>query len=186
MTSHMHAQLLVYAFAPGFEFEGRLVGALERIEAAGTVRILDLLFVRRGAEADDLEAIGLKGSGAGGLVAPLLGFRLDLAERQKATRRALSGHRPGAVAPDALGAIADALEPGGALGAVLLEQRVEKETPEAPATWSEALEDAVARMGGRRIASDSVEAASLAQLDADLLVAAGRRAAAARGRPPTA
>lgn len=185
MTSHMHAQLLVYAFAPGFEFEGRLVGALERIEAAGTVRILDLLFVRRGAEADDLEAIGLKGSGAGGLVAPLLGFRLDSAERQKATRRALL-HRPGAVAPDALRAIADALEPGGALGAVLLEQRVEKETPEAPDTWSEALEDAVARMGGRRIASDSVEAASLAQLDADLLVAAGRRAAAARGRPPTA
>jgi hypothetical protein len=186
MTSPTHAQLVVYAFAPGAEFEGRLVGALERIEAAGTVRILDLLFVRRGTGADDLEAIGLKGSVAGGLVAPLLGFRLDLAERQKATRRALSGHRPGAVPADALRAIADALAPGAALGAVLLEQRVAKETPEAPETWSEALEDAVARMGGTRIASDSVEAASLAQLAPDLVAAAGRRADAARGRPPTA
>jgi hypothetical protein len=185
MTSPTHAQLLVYAFAPGAELEGRLVGALERIEAAGTVRILDVLFVRRGTGADELEVIELKGSGAGGLVAPLLGFRLDRAERQKATRRALAGHRPGAVPPDALRAIADALESGGALGAVLL-GHAEQETPEAPDTWSEALEDAVARMGGTRIASDSVEAASLAPLAPDLIAAAGRRDADARGRPPTA
>jgi hypothetical protein len=30
------AQLLVYGFAPGAEFEGRLVGASERIESGGT------------------------------------------------------------------------------------------------------------------------------------------------------
>ena len=29
------AQLLVYGFAPGAEFEGRLVGAIERIERVG-------------------------------------------------------------------------------------------------------------------------------------------------------
>ena len=32
------AQLLVYGFAPGAEFEGQLVGAIERIERGGTLR----------------------------------------------------------------------------------------------------------------------------------------------------
>ena len=33
------AQLLVYGFAPGAEFEGQLVGAIERIEHGGTLRV---------------------------------------------------------------------------------------------------------------------------------------------------
>jgi hypothetical protein len=36
-------QLLVYGFAPGAEFEGRLVGAIERIESGGTLRVLDVV-----------------------------------------------------------------------------------------------------------------------------------------------
>jgi len=44
------AQLLVYGFAPGAEFEGQLVGAIEQIERGGTRGGLDVLFVMRGAE----------------------------------------------------------------------------------------------------------------------------------------
>src|SRR4051812_30216328 len=34
------SQLLVYRFGPDAEFEGRLVGALERIESGGAMRVL--------------------------------------------------------------------------------------------------------------------------------------------------
>ncbi len=44
MTSGQ-AQPLVYGFGPGAEFEGRLVGAIERVESGGTLRVLDVLFV---------------------------------------------------------------------------------------------------------------------------------------------
>src|SRR6478609_9575752 len=82
-------QLLLYGFAADASFEGRLVGALERLESGGALRILDVLFVRRNPESGDIDAIDLHGDGAGGVVAPLLNFRLDEGERRRATERAL-------------------------------------------------------------------------------------------------
>ena len=38
-------------------FEGQLVGALERIESGGTVRVIDGLFIRRDPETAELSAI---------------------------------------------------------------------------------------------------------------------------------
>ena len=40
MTPHPPVQLLVYSFGPDASFEGQLVGALERIEVGGAMRIL--------------------------------------------------------------------------------------------------------------------------------------------------
>ena len=94
------AHLLVYAFPPGATFEGGLVGALERLESGGALRILGALFVQRDADSEEIAAIDLRGRGAGSAVGPLLGFRLDPAERRKATKRALaddSGGLPGAM-----------------------------------------------------------------------------------------
>ena len=54
------AQLLVHGFAPGAEFEGRPVGAIER-----------------------------RGRGEGPFVAPLLGFCLDPGERRRMNEKAL-------------------------------------------------------------------------------------------------
>jgi hypothetical protein len=45
-----HAQLLVYGFGPGADFEGRLPGVLERIESGGTVRVVDALSVANDPE----------------------------------------------------------------------------------------------------------------------------------------
>jgi hypothetical protein len=50
-------QLLAYEFAPGAEYEGRLVGAIECIESGGTLRIIDVLFVMRDADTDEPVAI---------------------------------------------------------------------------------------------------------------------------------
>ena len=152
-------QLLVYAFGPDARFEGRLAGALERMESGGALRILEALFVRNDPETGELTAVDLRSRGAGSMVLPLVGFRLDQAERERASKRTLD-------ADDGLGdtlrRLGTDLAPGAALAAVLVEH-----------TWARALEDAVSASGGTRRSREFVDAASLGEL-ADVLLAAGR------------
>jgi hypothetical protein len=149
-------QLLVFGFDANASFEGQLVGALERLESGGALRILDVLFVAADEATGDHVAINLKG-GTGGLTAKLLDFRLDPAARRKATERALSEDPSGGMA-DLLRDLGTALEPGTALAAVLVEH-----------VWARALEDAVSRVSGRPLASEFVEVARLSELPPDLL-----------------
>jgi hypothetical protein len=156
-------QLLVYGFGADADFEGRLVGALERTESGGAVRILDALFVASDPETGELVAIDLKGDGSAGIVGPLLGFRLDPAERRRATERALRPGRRGVPAVT-LRQLGEALEPGGAVVAVLVEHE-----------WARALGDAVSRTGGTVLANEFVDRMTLADLGPDLLAAARAR-----------
>jgi hypothetical protein len=153
-------QLLLYSFDADARFEGRLVGALERMESGGTLRILEALFLARDAETGELAAVDLHSRGAGSLVLPLTGFRLDDRERHRATERAL-----GADGGEALRTLGAALTPGEAIAAVLVEH-----------TWSRALEDAVGQSGGTPISSGFVEVSTLAELLPQLVAAAGMSA----------
>ena len=153
------AQLLAYGFGPGADFEGRLVGALERIESGGALRILEALFVTTDAETGELVAIDLKGD-AGGIVAPLLSFRLEPAARRRATERAL-GPAEGGLPAESLRELGRALEPGASVVAVLVEHK-----------WTRALEDAVARTGGALVANEHVDSTALAEHVPALLAAA--------------
>ena len=160
MTDHLEAppvQLLLYAFGADAHYEGRLVGALERMESGGALRVLDVLFVSSDPETGELTAVDLRSRGAGSMVSPLIGFRLDAAERRRATKRALDADGLGAT----LRQLGADLAPGAAMAAVLVEH-----------TWARALEDAVAQSGGTRLSGEFVEAASLAELGPQLLAAA--------------
>jgi hypothetical protein len=152
-------QLLLFRFDGDARFEGQLVGALERMETGGTVRIVEALFIRHDGESGELEALDLRSRGAGSLVSPMLGFRLDPGERRHATERAL-----GAEAGDLLRALSGELAPGAALAAVLVEH-----------AWATTLEDAVSRMGGTPLSSRFVDASTLAELAPELVAAAGAR-----------
>jgi hypothetical protein len=155
-------QLLVFGFGSGAAFEGQLVGALERIESGGALRILDALFIQRDADTGELAVVDLRSNRASGIVAPLIGFRLDPGERRRLTKRALTG-RAGGVPGDTLRDLGGALKPGAALAAVLIEHR-----------WAEALDDAVARTGGTALVSELVHATTLGELADELLAAAAR------------
>jgi hypothetical protein len=148
-------QLLVFGFSADAAFEGQLVGALERLESGGALRILDTLFVAADETTGELLAISLQG-GTGGLVAKLLDFRLDPAARRRAAERALDDANGGLA--KVLRALGGSLEPGAAMAAVLVEH-----------VWSRALDDAVSRMNGRTLASEFVESATLSELAPDLL-----------------
>lgn len=128
-------QLLVYAFDADARFEGRLVGALERIESGGALRIVETWFVGRDAESAELAAVELRSRGAGSLVAPLLDFRLDAAARRRATAQ---------VDPAVLERGA-ALAPGEAIAAVLVEH-----------VWARALDEAVTQSGGTLLTNELV------------------------------
>jgi hypothetical protein len=141
-------QLLVYRFRETAEFEGQIVGALQRIEVGAAVKVLDVLFVGREPDSGEMVAASL-GAASSSLVASLVGFRLDRAQRQKTTERVLAG--PDAERIKRLGA---ALGPGEALLAVLLEH-----------VWAAALADAVARVGGQVAGrGEFVEADTISEL----------------------
>ena len=149
-------QLFAFGFGADAAFEGQLVGALERLESGGALRILDVLFVAADEAEGELFALDLQG-GAGGLIAKLLDFRLDPAARRRATERALGDSATGGMA-QLLRDLGESLEPGAAVVAVLVEH-----------VWIRALEDAVSRVGGKALSTDFVEAATLPELAPDLL-----------------
>jgi hypothetical protein len=149
-------QLLAFGFSADAGFEGQLVGALERLESGGALRILDVLFVAVDEASGELFALDLQG-GAGGLIAKLLDFRLDPAARRRASERAL-GDPANEDMAQLLRDIGERLEPGAALVAVLVEH-----------VWIEALEDAVSRLSGTALSTDFVEAATLPELAPTLL-----------------
>jgi hypothetical protein len=150
----------VYRFEPGARFEGQFVGALQRIETGGGLRILDALFVGREPEDGELVAIDLKSDGAGGMIGSMVGFRLDPAERRRVTQKAMAAGGRG-VPAETLQQLAAELEPGAGIAALLVEH-----------TWGRAVDDAVARTGGTLLTSDFMEAKTLADLAADLVSAA--------------
>jgi len=149
-------QLLVFTFASDSRFEGQLVGALERIESGGALRVVDGLFVAREPESGELSAISLGDSASSRSTSRLLGFRLDAKGRQADTRQALDG-----AAAEAVQALAAKLPPGSAIAAVLVEH-----------AWADALADAVARVGGAGAVDELVQASRLSDLVPRLVDAA--------------
>ena len=142
-------------------FEGGLVGAVERMQLGHGTELLDGLFVRRDVASDDFDAVDLAVGGRGGTFASLLDFRLEPRRRRTITERTLAEHAGGIPRPD-IESIAAALEAGGALLAVL--------STGEPAP---ALEEAVARCGGRLVADEPVDARALAQVGPRLRAAVG-------------
>jgi hypothetical protein len=155
-------QMLMFRFPPGANFEGGLVGALERMESGGALRVHGMLFVGRDPETGELVATMVRGRQGGSFVAPLLNLRLDPAERARLTRRALREFEREAE-PNPLVALAETLEPGAAVATVLVEH-----------VWARALTDAVDRTGGMPVLSEPAAATHLADVSAALLAAMAR------------
>jgi hypothetical protein len=140
-------QLLTFAFGPDATFEGQMLGAVERLESGGTLRVLEVIFVRRDVADGTLSAFARRGGSVGGFAGAALEFRLDEDERRRSTERALSG-----VAGDGVRELGDRLEPGGAVAAVFVEHR-----------WLADLAEATERTGGVAVSADFVDAEALAR-----------------------
>ena len=134
-------QLLTYSFPAQADFGGLLLGALQRIESGGAIRVLEILFVARGAGPQEIVAISRRSETSAGMIGQLIGFRLEDSARARETEHALNGPTG-----DLVRDLAAALEPGCAVVGLVVEH-----------TWAHVLADAVARAGGGPFASELLE-----------------------------
>ena len=155
LTRAIVYELLVYRFGAGASFEGQLVGAIQRIESGDGIRVRDAMFLANFASSfdstGDVVAATLATAGPGGArgtVYSLLSFRLDPAKQRAITDRTRESE-----AGAEIFALADRLEPGGALLAIVVEH-----------VWLTTLGDAVERAGGTAVAGEHVDADSIAAL----------------------
>ena len=64
-------------FEPGANFEGRIADELARLESERTIRVLDMLFVAKDTDSDELVIVEHQEEKMGAVVGALLGLKLD-------------------------------------------------------------------------------------------------------------
>jgi hypothetical protein len=149
-------QMLTVAFGPDARFEGRVVEELERLEAIGTVRVLDLLFVHKEEATGDLIALDVQGPNMGAITGALLGF-----ESEDGPARDEGGVHRGVqafgVSRSDLDSLMASLEPGIAVGVLLIEH-----------VWARDLTRAIREAGGVPVAEGFLTPETLAEVAGDL------------------
>jgi hypothetical protein len=75
-------QLMSVGFEPGANFEGRIADELAKLQREGTIRLLDLLFVARDTDSDELVVLEHQEESMGAVVGALLGLQLDGAQTE--------------------------------------------------------------------------------------------------------
>ena len=146
MTTVAPIQLIAVGFEPDARYEGRVLAALDEIEERGSLRVLDVVFVRKD-EQGELESLEARNDRFRGVIAAALGL-------EDATAGKTVGPALGVAEVEDLGA---ALEPGQAVGVVLIEH-----------VWVARLLDAVTETGGAPLASEFLSAESLTAIAADV------------------
>jgi hypothetical protein len=131
-------QLVSIGFDPGANFEGRIVDELAKLESERTIRVLDLLFIARDTDSDELVVLEHQGTESmGGIVGALLGLQFEGEAAQPA--QAADEHSFGFTRAD-IKQMAAGLEPGAAAGLVLIEH-----------VWARDLRRAFRDAGGRML-----------------------------------
>lgn len=74
MTEIGPVQMLAVGFGAGAKFEGRIIDELVRLEGERTIRVLDLLFVAKDTESDELVVLDHQAESLGTIAGALLGF----------------------------------------------------------------------------------------------------------------
>jgi uncharacterized membrane protein len=131
-------QLISIGFEPNANFEGRIVDELAKLESDRTIRILDLLFVARDTDSDDIVVVEHQGTESmGGIVGALLGFEFEGEAAESAATPGADEHSFGFTQAD-IEQMGAGLEPGGSAGLLLIEH-----------VWARQLRKAVRDAGGR-------------------------------------
>jgi uncharacterized membrane protein len=129
-------QLVAFGFGPEAKFEGRVMEELAELEREQTIRILDLLFVLKDAETEELVALDYQGEDLGAIVGALLGFRFDGDGDEPTTASDVDAHAFG-LSSDQIEAIAGSLQPGHSAAVLLIEH-----------VWARDLKRAIRETGG--------------------------------------
>jgi len=141
-------QLLNIGFEPGANFEGRIADELAKLQSDRTIRVLDLLFVGRDTDSDEIVVLEHQEESMGAIVGALLGLQIDGEEEQEHS----FGFSQAEI--EQMGA---GLDPGGAAGLMLIEH-----------VWARDLKRAVRDAGGRMLGQDFLTPETVAAVEPQL------------------
>jgi hypothetical protein len=148
MTEIGPVQLVSLGFEPGANFEGRIADELAKLASDRTIRILDLLFIGRDTDSDEIVVLEHQEENMGAIVGALLGVRLEGQEEQEHS----FGFSQAEI--EEMGA---GLEPGGAAGLLLVEH-----------VWARNLKRAVRDAGGRMLGESFLTPETVASVEPEL------------------
>jgi uncharacterized membrane protein len=150
-------QLISIGFEPEANFEGRIVDELAELEKERTIRILDLLFIARDTESDEIVVVEHQGTESmGGIVGALLGFEFEGDVGQPAAAGRPDDHAFGFSQAE-IEQMAAGLEPGGSAGLLLIEH-----------VWARKLRRAVRDAGGRLLGEGFLTPETIAAVEPEL------------------
>jgi uncharacterized membrane protein len=141
-------QLLNIGFDPGANFEGRIADELAKLQSERTIRVLDLLFIGRDTDSDEIVVLEHQEESMGAIVGALLGLQIEGEEE--------SEHAFGFTQAE-IEQMGAGLEPGGAAGLMLIEH-----------VWARDLKQAVRDAGGRMLGQDFLTPETVAAVEPKL------------------
>ena len=158
MTEIGPVQLLSIGFEPNANFEGRIVDELAALESERTIRILDLLFIARDTDSDEIVVVEHKGTESmGAIVGALLGLELDDEAAAPAAGAAPPDEHSFGFTQADIQQMGAGLEPGGSAGLLLIEH-----------VWARGLRRAVRDAGGRLLGDGFLTPETIATVEPKL------------------
>ena len=142
-------QLMSVGFEPGANFEGRIADELAKLQKDGTIRLLDLLFVARDTDSDELVVLEHQEETMGAVVGALLGLKLDSEQAE--------GERSFGLSTAEIEAIGADLPHGGAAGMMLIEH-----------VWARDLKRAIRDAGGMPLGEEFLTPETVAAMEPQL------------------
>jgi uncharacterized membrane protein len=150
-------QLISIGFEREANFEGRIIDELTELEKERTIRILDLLFVARDTDSDEIVVVEHQGTESmGGIVGALLGFEFEGEAARPATGAGGEEHSFGFSQAD-IEQMGAGLEPGGSAGLLLIEH-----------VWARKLRRAMRDAGGRMLGEGFLTPETIAAVEPEL------------------
>ena len=157
MTEIGPVQLISIGFEREANFEGRIVDELTELAKDRTIRILDLLFIARDTDSDEIVVVEHQGTESmGGIVGALLGLEFEGEAAQPAGGAGGDEHAFGFSQAD-IKQMGDGLEPGASAGLLLIEH-----------VWARGLRRAIRDAGGRMLGEGFLTPETIAAVEPEL------------------
>lgn len=156
-------QFLAIGFVPEAKFEGKILKELERLDRIKTIRILDLLFVKKDKKTNDLIALSYQGEKMGAIVGALMGFDFEGEQKKKKANNKTkaseidSENNAFGLSAQQIEQVGASLAPGMAAGLLLIEH-----------VWARDLKEAIRGTGGIPLAEGFLTPEAIAEVATEI------------------
>lgn len=146
-------QLLAIGFVPEAKFEGKILKELDKLDRMKTIRVLDLLFVKKDQKTEELIVLSIQKEKMGAILQALMGVDLGQTETKDEEVPVDADNNAFGLSAEQIEEIGQSLEPGMAAGLLLIEH-----------VWARDLKQAVRETGGSPIAEGFLTPEAIAKV----------------------